>query len=145
MNHLPRKAWKEAIMEYSKELKLPMIRKYLEEHVQEATQREVCYEEFLAGLLEKECDARREASRYNRIRMAEFTHKKYLEDLSVQDLPADAQKKLKLLKTLEFIREGRNVILAGNPGTGNYRKYSVMERFSKKPVQALRSLPRIFP
>ena len=118
MSHSRRKAWKEAIMEYSKELKLPMIRKHLEEHVQEATQRDTCYEEFLAGLLEKECDARREASRYNRIRMAEFTHKKYLEDLSVQDLPEDAQKKLKLLKTLEFIREGRNVILAGNPGTG---------------------------
>jgi len=118
MSHSSRKAWKEAIMEYSKELRLPMIRKFLEEHVQEATQRDVCYEEFLAELLEKECDGRREASRYNRIRMAEFTHKKYLEDLSVQDLPEDAQKKLKLLKTLEFIREGRNVILAGNPGTG---------------------------
>jgi DNA replication protein DnaC len=118
MSHSPRKAWKEAIMEYSKELRLPMIRKHLNEHVQEATQRDVCYEEFLAELLEKECDARREASRYNRIRMAEFTHKKYLEDLSLQDLPEDAQKKLKLLKTLEFIPEGRNVILAGNPGTG---------------------------
>lgn len=58
------------------------------------------------------------ASRYNRIRLAEFTHKKYLEDLVVEDLPEDAQKKLKLLKTLDFIREGRNVILAGNPGTG---------------------------
>lgn len=50
--------------------------------------------------------------------MAEFTHKKYLEDLVVGDLPEDAQKKLKLLKTLDFIREGRNVILSGNPGTG---------------------------
>ncbi|GCL74934.1 AAA family ATPase [Paenibacillus sp. JMULE4] len=118
MSHSPRKAWKEAIMEYSKELRLPMIRKHLEEYVREASQRDVCYEEFLAQLLEKECDARREASRYNRIRLAEFTHKKYLEDLSVDELPQDAQKKLKLLKTLGFIPEGRNVILAGNPGTG---------------------------
>jgi DNA replication protein DnaC len=118
MSHSPRKAWNDAIMEYSKELRLPMIRKHLDEHVQEANQRDVCYEEFLAEILEKECDARREASRYNRIRMAEFTHKKYLEDLSIQDLPEDAQKKLKLLKTLEFIPEGRNVILAGNSGTG---------------------------
>ncbi|SDJ44869.1 ATP-binding protein [Paenibacillus naphthalenovorans] len=133
MSHSQRKAWKEAIMEYSKELRLPMIRKHLEEYVREASQRDVCYEEFLAQLLEKECDARREASRYNRIRLAEFTHKKYLEDLSVDELPQDAQKKLKLLKTLGFIPEGRNVILAGNPGTGNYRKNLVMERFSVAP------------
>lgn len=118
MSPSPRQAWKEAVIEYSKELKLPMIRKHIDEHVQEAMQRDVSYEEFLAHLLQKECDARREASRYNRIRLAEFTHKKYLEDLVVGDLPEDAQKKLKLLKTLDFIREGRNVILAGNPGTG---------------------------
>lgn len=118
MTPSPRKAWREAIEEYSKELRLPMIRNHLEEHVQEANQRDACYEEFLAQLLEKECDARREASRHNRIRLAEFTHKKYLEDLSIEYLPEDAQKKLKQLKTLDFIREGRNLILAGNPGTG---------------------------
>jgi DNA replication protein len=118
MSQLPRKAWKETVLEYSTELKMPTLRKYLDEHIQEATQKDISYEEFLAGLLQKECDARRESSRYNRIRRAEFTHKKYLEDLSIGDLPEDAQKKLKLLKTLEFIREGRNLILAGNPGTG---------------------------
>ncbi|WP_018132349.1 ATP-binding protein [Effusibacillus pohliae] len=77
----------EAVIEYSKELKLPMIRKHIEEYVQEAMQQDISYEEFLAHLLQKECDARREASRYNRIRLAEFTHKKYLEDLVVGDLP----------------------------------------------------------
>lgn len=118
MSQSQHKMWKDAIMEYTKELKLPTIRKYLAEEVQNASQRDISYEEFLANLLQKECDARREASRYNRIRLAEFTHKKYLEDLSVSDLPEDAQKKLKLLKTLDFVREGRNLILAGNPGTG---------------------------
>ncbi len=128
MSPSPRKAWIESVIEYSKELKLPMIRHHLEAHVEEANQLDLCYEEFLATLLQKECDARHEASRYNRIRLAKFTHKKYLEDLSVEDLPEDAQKKLKQLKTLSFITEGRNVILAGNPGTGNYRKNLFMER-----------------
>ena len=118
MSQLPRKAWKDAIMEYSKELRLPIVRKYLDEHVKEAQQADLGYEEFLVRLLQKECDARRETSRHNRIRLAEFSHKKYLEDLSASDLPEDAQKKLKRLKTLDFIREGRNLILAGNPGTG---------------------------
>lgn len=53
-----------------------------------------------------------ETSRIGRIRLAQFTHKKYLEDLSVRDLPENAQKKLKQLKSLDFIREGRNVILS---------------------------------
>lgn len=118
MSQSPRKAWMESVLTSSTELKLSMIRQHVEAHIQEANQREMSYEEFLAGLLQKECDARLEASRYNRIRLAKFTHKKYLEDLSVSDLPEDAQKKLKQLKSLDFIKEGRNVILSGNPGTG---------------------------
>lgn len=111
-------AWKEAIMAYSKELRLPVMRSRLDESIQEASQGDASYEEFLANVLERECDARQETSRHNRIRLAEFTHKKYLEDLAMEYLPEDAQKKLKQLKTLDFIREGRNLILAGNPGTG---------------------------
>jgi DNA replication protein DnaC len=118
MTKSPRKAWKEAIEQYSKELRLPMIRNHLEEQIQEANLRDISYEEFLAQLLEKEYDARQESARYNRIRRAEFSQKKYLEDLCIDYLPEDAQKKLKLLKTLDFIQEGRNLILAGNPGTG---------------------------
>lgn len=118
MSQSPRKAWLESVIASCKELKLSMIHQHVEEHTKEASQQEMGYEEFLARLLEMECDARREASRYNRIRLAKFTHKKYLEDLSACDLPEDAQKKLKQLKTLDFITEGRNVIMAGNPGTG---------------------------
>jgi DNA replication protein DnaC len=118
MSESPSKAWRQSIIEYSKELRLPMIRANLEKHVKDAEQKDMSYEEFLGLLLQKERDARQEASRRNRIRLAEFTYKKYLEDLSIKDLPEDAQRKLKILKTLDFIREGRNVILFGNPGTG---------------------------
>ena len=41
-----------------------------------------------------------------------------MSDLEVSCLPEDAQNKLQLLKTLEFIKNGQNLILAGNPGTG---------------------------
>jgi DNA replication protein DnaC len=113
-----RTEWREQVVEYGKILRLPMVRNRLDEHVKEALQRETCYEEFLARLLQEECDARNESSRLNRIRWAEFPQKKYLEDLSLTDLPEDARVKLKQLRTLSFIPEGRNVILAGNPGTG---------------------------
>ncbi|MEW4152174.1 ATP-binding protein [Bacillus thuringiensis] len=110
--------WVEKINTLSKELKLPKIRQDFEEIIKESLQIDASYEEFLAQLLQKELDARQESAKYNRIRRADFPYKKYLEDLSLTDLSQDAQKKLKLLKNLDFIKEGRNVILAGNAGTG---------------------------
>lgn len=112
------KQWIEEIYQYSKDIKLPVISQCFQEVIKEANQKDSSYEEFLALLLQKEWDARQEAAKYNRIRRAEFPYKKHLEDLLIQELPEDAQKKYKPLKTLEFIKEGRNLILAGSPGTG---------------------------
>ena len=47
-----------------------------------------------------------------------FPYKKYLDELQVDYLPEDARNRFKELRTLSFIEEGRNIILAGNPGTG---------------------------
>lgn len=110
--------WREQVIEFSKELKLPSVRQYLDEHVKEAAQKDASYEEFLALLLQSEADSRHETAKYNRIRRAEFPYKKHLEDLYIEELPPDAQKKYKSLKTLDFIKEGKNIILAGSPGTG---------------------------
>lgn len=113
-----KKAWKDEIHRFSKELKLPTLGQHFEDQIKESVQKDASYEEFLGLLLQKEWDARQEKAQYNRIRRAEFPYKRYLEDLSILDLPEDAQKKYKILRTLDFIKEGRNVILAGNPGTG---------------------------
>jgi hypothetical protein len=42
-----------------------------------------------------------------------------LQDLQREALPKNAQEKIDVLESLEFIKNGQNVILAGNPGTGN--------------------------
>lgn len=47
-----------------------------------------------------------------------FPYKKYIEDLSLKDLPQDARDKVKVFSSLGFIETGQNIILAGNPGTG---------------------------
>jgi DNA replication protein DnaC len=88
------------------------------EEIEEANTKNLSYEEFLYHLLLKEYDLRLENSMKNRIRLANFPYKKHLEDLSVKDLPYDAQKRLKVLTSLDFIENGQNVILAGSPGTG---------------------------
>lgn len=71
--------------------------------------------EFYDDLLQKEADIRTQNGRENRIRHANFPYKKYLSDLDTSCLPEDAQNKLQILKTLEFIKNGQNLILAGNP------------------------------
>ena len=106
------------IEEYCKELKLPAIRNNFSEEIKEANQKNISYEEFLYQLLQQESDLRRENGKKSRIRLANFPVKKYLEDLVVEELPEDARDKLRVLSSLEFIKNGQNVIMAGNAGTG---------------------------
>ena len=106
------------IQEISKQVRLPGVRRYLAEEIKEANMKNLSYEEFLYSLLLKEYDLRQESSKKNRIRLANFPYRKYLEELSIEDLPPDARKRFKVLKSLDFIENGQNVILAGSPGTG---------------------------
>ena len=132
MKNSDRKETMEKIAKFTKELRLPATRRNIAEEIIEAEKSNLNYEDFLCGLLSKESDLRIENGKKNRIRAANFPYKKYIEDLSVDDLPHDAKKKLKVLTSLDFIKNGQNIILAGSPGTGNYRKFLLMERFPEK-------------
>jgi DNA replication protein DnaC len=109
---------KERIVKYSKELRLPTFRGEFEVHASEAAKQEASYEEYLLGLMEKEYYTRVENRKKSQIRQAGFPQKHYLHDLQKELLPDNARQKLPLLERLDFIKEGRNVVLAGNPGTG---------------------------
>jgi len=106
------------IKTYAKIMKLGVIKSDIEQSIEDANTNNLSYEEFLYGLLQKECDIRKYNLTQSRIRTASFPYKKYLKDLSIEDLPADAQLKLKHLSGLKFIKDGQNVILSGNCGTG---------------------------
>lgn len=109
---------KEGIASCSKRLRLPALRKELEEHLAEARSRALPYEAFLLELLERECTLRAENRRKAQIYGAGFPQYKYLHDLHREDLPGDSADKLAMLESLDFIKEGQNIIFAGNPGTG---------------------------
>jgi DNA replication protein DnaC len=106
------------IKDYAKYLKLAYshnnAKEFIDEHIAEGTAVDACY----VDLLKRESAVRQEHSKQSRIRTANFPYKKYIADLQVEFLPDDAKEKLGILKTLEFIRNKQNVILAGNPGTG---------------------------
>ena len=52
-----------------------------------------------------------------KIKAAKFPYRKYIEDLEMNLLPEGMRKCLPELCTLDFIREGKNIIMTGNPGT----------------------------
>lgn len=106
------------IAEYTKELKLPGIRQCLKEEVEKAFEDEMSYDLFLLNMLKREHENRIERRKLAGIRNAGFPYRKHLEDLDTSVLPADAVKNIKQFKTLNFIENGQNIILAGNPGTG---------------------------
>ena len=119
----------ERIKILAKELKLPYTIRNLAEEINEANLENKSYDSFLCEILEREYELRKENGRKSRIRLAKFPYKRYIEDLILEDLPEDARNKVKIFSTLEFINTGQNIILAGNPGTVNYRKFYVIERF----------------
>ncbi len=68
------------IVEYTKELKLPGVRKHFQDTLIEASGAEVGYDEYLLLLLEKEYALRLENRKKSRLRLAGFPYKKYLDD-----------------------------------------------------------------
>ncbi|HET8855760.1 MAG TPA: IS21-like element helper ATPase IstB [Salinimicrobium sp.] len=108
----------EQIIQFSKELRLPVFRREFLELAKEAAKEGAQYEEFLLQLMQREYEVRLENRKKAHIRMAGFPSRMYLNDLKRDQLPSDASEKLPLLERLDFIDSGQNIVLAGNPGTG---------------------------
>ena len=106
------------IAELTKTLRLPAIRREYARIIDEANRDNMDYASFLTLLLNAEQEQRIKNCRLSRIRQAKFPYKKHLEDLDIDHLPENARNKLAALKSLQFIENKQNVILAGNPGTG---------------------------
>ena len=112
------KSEKETIYDYATELKLLAFKEELEYTLSLAAGENWSHLHFLTELLGKESVRRRECRRKSRIKSAGFPQMKYLHELVMEDMPKEAQIILPDLETLDFIREGRNIVLYGNPGTG---------------------------
>ncbi len=108
----------EKIVHYSRQLRLPGFRKNYQSLQEEMSGDKMDYNDYLGRLLELEYQERIERRKKLRIKLAGFPQLKYLQELSLDDLPQDAQEKLPSIKSLDFIESGQNIILSGNPGTG---------------------------
>ena len=102
------------IQEYYSLLRLNTIGEHFEETMKNAAD----YESFLHQLLRMEVDAEETRAKERKIKSARFPYRKYIEDLELDLLPGAMRKRLPELCSLDFIREGKNIIMTGNPGTG---------------------------
>lgn len=118
---------KHEIQEYCSLLKLNAISEHFEEAIKSATD----YEGFLHQLLRMEVDAEEERAKNRKIKAARFPYRKYIEDLETDFLPEGMRKRLPELCTLEFIKEGKNIIMTGNPGTAS-ESYISMQKQAEK-------------
>ena len=103
---------------YAKELKLAAVRENVPLFAEDAVREQWGHLTFLRRLLEEEVARRRERSKISRIHRADFPEMKYLEELQREELPMEGRMILPEVETLDFIRDGRSMVMYGNPGTG---------------------------
>ena len=106
------------LMDYLRDLKMPSVKEYIEDVEKTANAEQWSYRQFLCKLLEEEVKRRAENRKTQRLRQACFPEMKYLQELEREELPNEGRAMLPELETLNFVREKRNIVMYGNPGTG---------------------------
>lgn len=101
-----------------KEFKLSGIYNSLNERLTYANENQIGYQELIELLLEDEESNRRNNSYKKRYSKAKLPTAKTLEDFDFMFQPCIDKKIINDLATCSFIRENRNVVFVGNPGTG---------------------------
>lgn len=106
------------IHELSLKLRLPAFRTDIDTVCRQAIKDSLPIEEVLLTLLRSEEELRSVNRKKAQMRAAGFPQLKHLQDLQRSELPEDARQKLPELETLDFIADGRGIVLGGSPGTG---------------------------
>lgn len=101
-----------------KEFKLAGIYNSIEERLKYATDSKLSYAEFLELLLEDEINNRRDNSYRKRYAKAKLLNHKTIEDFDFNYQPSIDKKIISDILTCNFIKEKKNVVFIGNPGTG---------------------------
>lgn len=107
-----------AMIEKLKELRLPGMLGNLDMRVQEARTNQLDFEEFLEILVDDELTLRQNRKKERALKKANFRNLKTLEDFDWQFNSNIDRSVFYNLGSCAFIRDGRDVLLIGPPGTG---------------------------
>src|ERR1044072_4854597 len=108
----------ESLQKALKKLRLSGLAQSLEVRLQEATGNGLSHAEFLELILQDELAIRADRLMGRRVRQADFREPKTLEDFDWQFNASIRKKQIFDLAACGFIRESRDVLLLGPPGTG---------------------------
>jgi len=101
-----------------RKLRLSGVLDTLELRRNQAVEDSLSYDEFLVRLVTDEVERRDSKMLDQRLRKANFEHRKTLSDFDFHFNPSVPKNKIVDLATCGFIREHRNVLLAGKSGVG---------------------------
>jgi DNA replication protein DnaC len=101
-----------------RQFKLSGIHNSIEERLNYAKHNNLSHQEFLELLMEDEETNRRDNSYKKRYGRARFSAQKTIEDFNFSFQPSIDKKLINDCCTCNFIREKKNIVFIGNPGTG---------------------------
>jgi DNA replication protein DnaC len=101
-----------------KKLRLSGLAQSLEIRLQEAAGHSLNHQEFLELLLQDELMIRNERLIGRRVKNADFRERKTLDDFDWQFNPSIKKKQMYDLATGRFVRENKDILFLGPPGTG---------------------------
>jgi len=99
-------------------LKLGAMLAHLDESIEQATLLEQGYSTFLAGLVRHEVLARAESGTARRVTAAKFPIERTFDHFDWAFQRGINVQQVKELQNLQFIAQGRSILLLGRPGTG---------------------------
>ena len=98
--------------------KLSGIHNSLETRLEYAQEKSLAYKEFLELLMEDEYNNRRDNSHKKRYAKAKLPAHKTVEDFDFTFQPSINKKIINDCLTCSFVKERKNIVFIGNPGTG---------------------------
>ncbi|NQT21925.1 MAG: ATP-binding protein [Candidatus Omnitrophica bacterium] len=98
--------------------KLSGIHNSLEDRLEYAQEKSLAYKEFLELLMEDEYNNRRDNSHKKRYAKAKLPAHKTVEDFDFTFQPSINKKIINDCLTCSFVKERKNIVFIGNPGTG---------------------------
>ncbi|HSC01008.1 MAG TPA: IS21-like element helper ATPase IstB [Burkholderiaceae bacterium] len=107
-----------ALVAQLKELHLPAMRQGYEEAARRAEKDTLSYEQYLLGLVERECQARRQSRVRKLLQESGLPREKSLANFDTKRLPLKVSRQLRTLLDGSFLDRNENVLVFGNPGSG---------------------------
>ncbi len=101
-----------------RELHLPAIRECYKEQSEVALAESFSYEQYLMGLTEQECEARREKRMVRFLKDSKLPLEKTLASFDRKRLPQKVDAQLNVLSDGSFLDRSENILAFGNPGSG---------------------------